>query len=69
MDDREHFYIAEYGAGRVTEMDLSGKIIATFGKTGRGDDQFMTPWSLTITPDHKLRIMDTGNRRIVELAL
>ncbi len=69
MDDREHFYIAEYGAGRVTEMDLSGKIIATFGKTGRGDDQFMTPWSLTITPDHKLRIMDTGNRRIVELEL
>ncbi|MFG0250882.1 MAG: hypothetical protein ACF8OB_18495, partial [Phycisphaeraceae bacterium JB051] len=69
MDDREHFYIAEYGAGRVTEMDLSGKIIATFGKTGRGADQFMTPWSLTITSNHKLRIMDTGNRRIVELEL
>jgi ABC-type Fe3+/spermidine/putrescine transport system ATPase subunit/sugar lactone lactonase YvrE len=70
VDDREHLYVAEYGAGRVTEMDLSGKIIATFGHTGRGGaNQFMTPWSLTITPDHKLRIMDTGNRRIVELEL
>jgi ABC-type Fe3+/spermidine/putrescine transport system ATPase subunit/DNA-binding beta-propeller fold protein YncE len=69
IDDREHFYIAEYGAGRVTEMDLSGKIIATFGSTGRGANQFMTPWSLTVTSDHKLRIMDTGNRRIVELEL
>lgn len=69
MDEKEHFYIAEYGAGRVTEMDLSGRILATFGHTGRGDDQFMTPWSLTVTPDQKLRIMDTGNRRIVELEL
>ena len=69
IDDREHFYIAEYGGGRITEMDLSGKILGTFGQTGRGDDQFITPWSLTVTTDHKLRIMDTGNRRIVELEL
>lgn len=64
-----HFYIAEYGSGRITQMDLSGTIIATFGSTGRGEKQFMTPWALTITPDRKLRIMDTGNRRIVELEL
>lgn len=70
IDDREHLYIAEYGAGRVTEMDLSGKIVATFGHTGRGGaDEFMTPWSVTVTPDHQIRVMDTGNHRIVELEL
>ncbi|MBL4699691.1 MAG: hypothetical protein JKX85_00395 [Phycisphaeraceae bacterium] len=64
-----HLYIAEYGAGRVTEMDLSGTIIATFGHTGRDRDELMTPWGLALTPDRKLRIMDTGNRRIMELEL
>ncbi len=59
--------VAEYGAGRMTRLDLTGKIISRWGSPGRGDGQLATPWNLASQPDGRIWIADTGNRRIVEV--
>ncbi len=69
--DRESgaLFIVEYGAGRVTKTDLSGKLLGRYGRTSRGDDGFCKPWGLAIDSQQRLRIADTENHRIVELKL
>jgi len=62
-------YIVEYGAGRVTKTDLSGRLLGRFGHTSRGEDGFLKPWGLAIDSQQRLRIADTENHRIVELIL
>lgn len=65
----ETMLIAEYKSGRVTLLSLTGKVLGQYGTTGRGTGQFWTPWGLAATDDGRLVVADTGNRRIVELAL
>jgi hypothetical protein len=36
---------------------------------GKGDAQFRTPWGIAVDSRMRLRIADTGNRRIAELKL
>lgn len=60
-------FVIEYGAGRVTKFDASGKLLGRFGTTGREKGQFKTPWGLTVDSKMRLRVADTGNRRIVAI--
>jgi ABC-type multidrug transport system ATPase subunit/DNA-binding beta-propeller fold protein YncE len=64
-----HLYVIEYGAGRVSKIDLEGKLLGRFGTIGTAEGQFRTPWGLTIDSRSRLLVADTGNRRIVELKL
>jgi iron(III) transport system ATP-binding protein len=59
----------EYGAGRITKLDLNGKVLARFGTTGTESNQFTTPWGLAIDKLGNVFVADTGNRRFVELEL
>ena len=63
----EVLYIVEYGAGRVTKTDLTGKILGRFGKTGMRQGEFLTPWGLTVNSKDQVIVADTGNRLIVKL--
>lgn len=65
----ETMLVAEYKSGRVTLLSLTGEVLGQYGTTGRGAAQFWTPWGLAATDDGRLVVADTGNRRIVELAL
>lgn len=60
-------YIVEYGSGRITKTDLQGKILGRFGKTGRQQGEFLTPWGLTVNSKDQIFVADTGNRLIVKL--
>jgi sugar lactone lactonase YvrE len=62
-------YVIEYGAGRLSRIDLAGRVVGQFGKTGGGEGEFATPWGLTMDSQRRLRIADTKNRRIVTLQL
>jgi len=62
-------YVVEYGAGRLTKVGLDGRLLGRFGATGSGEGQFYTPWGIAIDSRHRIRVADTGNRRIVELKL
>lgn len=63
------FIIVEYAAGRVTRTHLDGRLIGRYGEQGTGIGQMQTPWGLDIDDRMRLRIADTGNRRIVEIRL
>lgn len=60
-------YVIEYGTGRLTALTKAGKLVGRLGHTGRGAEQFWTPWGLTVDEDRRVLVADTGNRRIVEL--
>ena len=69
-DDRstdDTLLIVEYGAGRVTRATLDGRVLGRFGSTGPNRGQFSTPWGMTVDSRGRIRIADTGNRRIVGL--
>lgn len=60
-------YAIEYGAGRVTRLDLTGRVLGRYGTTGTGLGQFSTPWGIAIDAQKNIYVADTGNRRVVEL--
>jgi DNA-binding beta-propeller fold protein YncE len=65
----DDLFVVEYRAGRVTRFGLDGRLLGRFGKTGRGEGEFSTPWGLTVDAQGRVIVADTGNRRIVELRL
>ena len=62
-------YAVEYGACRVTRLDLDGRLLGRYGSTGSGLGQFATPWGIAVDSDNKIYVADTGNRRVVELEM
>lgn len=62
------FYVVEYGAGRVTRLRPDGTMVGRIGGIGSSDNQFVTPWGLTVDRRGHIFVADTGNRRIVEFA-
>lgn len=58
-------FVVEYGAGRVTRMNRDGEVLGCFGSSGRGPDQMVTPWGIAADSKGRLRIADTGNRRML----
>ncbi|MGH7127399.1 MAG: hypothetical protein ACREIV_02435, partial [Planctomycetaceae bacterium] len=69
LADDGSLFVVEYGAGRVTQLDLAGRVLGRYGTTGRGEAQFVTPWGIAAGHGGLLYVADTGNRRIVELRL
>ncbi len=70
LGENQTLYVVEYGGGRITQLAITdGKFLGSYGQTGRGKGQFITPWSLDMDlSTHRLYVADTGNRRLVELA-
>ncbi|HEX4263297.1 MAG TPA: ATP-binding cassette domain-containing protein [Verrucomicrobiae bacterium] len=62
-------YAVEYGAGRVTRLDLDGRTLGRYGTPGSGLGQFATPWGLAVDAKKRIYVADTGNRRVVELQM
>jgi ABC-type multidrug transport system ATPase subunit/sugar lactone lactonase YvrE len=66
-DEGGDLFVVEYGAGRVSKFDCSGRLLGRYGTTGPGEGQFSTPWGIALDRQSRLYIADTGNRRLVEL--
>jgi iron(III) transport system ATP-binding protein len=60
-------FVVEYGAGRITQMTQEGTILTRFGSTGRGREQMVTPWGIAVDSKGRLRVADTGNRRLIAI--
>jgi iron(III) transport system ATP-binding protein len=63
------FYAIEWGAGRVTKLDLNGQVLGRFGRPGSGTRDLRTPWGISWHQGNRILVADTGNRRILELTL
>ena len=62
-------FVVEYGSGRVTRIDTTGRLLGRYGSTGAGSGHFVTPWGIAVDSRTRIRVADTGNRRMVELTL
>ncbi len=62
-DDR--LYVIEYGAGRLSVFEPSGRLVGRHGSTGTGGGHFNTPWGLAVDDAGRVWVADEGNRRIV----
>jgi DNA-binding beta-propeller fold protein YncE len=63
----ESLYVVEYGGACVTRLGLDGRLLARYGRVGRGVGEFSTPWGLDVASDGTVIVADTGNRRLVAL--
>ena len=57
--------VIEYTAGRITEINPDGSLVGRYGRTGRGEGAFATPWGIAAGADGRIFVADTGNHRIV----
>ncbi len=69
LSPADELFVVEYGAGRVSRLDLKGRLLGRFGANGSGDGQFKTPWGLAVDKHARVFVADTGNRRLVQLKL
>jgi len=67
LGPQSDLYVVEYGAGRVTRLDLAGNLLGQSGSEGGAVGRFKTPWGLTVDAGGVVYVADTGNRRIVQL--
>jgi len=63
----DSLYVVEYGPGRVTRLDLDGRLLGRYGTAGSGLGQFATPWGIAVDAKKRIYVADTGNRRVVEV--
>ncbi|HVW00446.1 MAG TPA: ATP-binding cassette domain-containing protein [Planctomycetaceae bacterium] len=68
-DSAGNLFVVEYAGGRVSQFNLEGRLLGRFGSTGDKEDQFATPWGLTVDRERRVYVADTGNRRVVRLDL
>jgi ABC-type multidrug transport system ATPase subunit/sugar lactone lactonase YvrE len=66
-NDKGELFVAEYGAGRVSKFDLSGRLLGRHGTTGSDAGQFFTPWGIAHDGKSRVYVADTGNRRVVAI--
>ncbi len=57
----------EYGPARVSRIGFDGRLLGRFGGLGSDPGQFKTPWGLAVDSKGRVRVADTGNRRISDL--
>ena len=69
LDAQGNIVVAEWGAGRISRIDLQGKLLGRYGCPGRGTGEFLTPWGVAADSALHVLVADTGNRRITELRL
>ncbi len=69
IEPRGTLMVVEYGAGRLSRLDLEGRLLGRFGTTGASLEQLATPWGMAVTGDGRVLVADTGNRRLVEVVM
>ncbi|NQU39787.1 MAG: hypothetical protein HQ523_07530 [Lentisphaerae bacterium] len=57
--------VIEYTAGRIALINGRGDSLGHYGRTGRAEGEFATPWGIAAGADGRLFVADTGNHRIV----
>ena len=67
--DDKLVYVSDSGNNRICLFTRQGKFVLVFGKKGSGKGEFNDPTGISLGPKGHLYIADTGNHRIVELAV
>ena len=65
--DDQVIYMADGWADRISKVDLNGKILGSFGETGRGAGQFYHAHNIACGPRNELYVADSSNYRVQKL--
>ena len=57
-------YVADLKNDRIQVFDPDGNFLMTWGSTGNGDGQFLTPAGIAIDKDDNIYVTEIGNNRI-----
>jgi iron(III) transport system ATP-binding protein len=68
LGPQNDLFVIEYMTARVSRFDLkTKKLLGRFGRQGRGEGEFSTPWGIDVNSKGTVYVADTDNRRLVEL--
>lgn len=57
-------YITDGVSGVISKLDLTGKVIAQYGQTGKAVGQFLMPHGIAVSSTNKLFVADAINWRV-----
>ena len=58
------YYMPEAGNHRISDWDLNGKFLFTWGKKGSGPGEFKAPAGIAIDKDDNIYVSEIGNNRV-----
>jgi DNA-binding beta-propeller fold protein YncE len=59
-----NIYIADAEASQVSEVDLQGNLLGSFGHAGRGPGQFAGAHAIAVTSQNEIFIAEVSNWRV-----
>lgn len=63
-----NYYVTEFAADRISQLDSQGNIVSSFGESGIDDGGLMGPQFITADGKGYLYVSDWGNRRIAKFS-
>lgn len=67
IDHQNTLWVADAIHDRLVRFSLDGKLLATFGTTGKKPGQFRYPYDTALLPDDSLVVAEFGNSRLQQI--
>jgi hypothetical protein len=64
-----HVYLCEFGNHRVQKFTPSGRFVASWGKSGRGEGELAGPWGFARDSQGRMFVLDSYNHRVQRFRL
>src|SRR5438445_7742767 len=64
VDAAGRIYVVDTGGSRLEQLAPSGRVVATIGRLGTGDDGLRRPRGITLDRQGVLFVADTANHRV-----
>ena len=64
VDGKGDIFFTDSDYQSIKKVNVKSRVLATFGSEGDGRGQFKTPTGLASSPEGKIMVADTGNKRI-----
>ena len=64
FDSAENIYFTSLSLNRVYKYDKFGNLLLSWGSTGTGNGQFVSPYGITVDDNNNGDVADSGNHRI-----
>ena len=61
----KYFIVDSDGSRKVVSFDHNGKPLASYGKRGKGPDEYIFPWDVNVTADY-VYILDISQQKLIK---
>ncbi len=64
VDNEGQIIVLDWKEVKIKIFDGNGRLIRSFGKKGKGPQEWDQPQDISLTPDHHILVFDGGNNRL-----